>query len=311
MKKLNKLEKELYREEQEKRSKELFNKSYYQLQLGELITLNMYMHDLINPQWHPVVLSARDKTRYLVSNTGLIKNVETGKLLKPWYDHKGYAKVKLYYSPNNNGVVRFETDMFVHRLVAISFIPNPEFKPQVNHKNGKKAMNWVGNLEWNTAQENINHAVANGLQNHPIGENANHSKYMESQIHSVCKLLEEGKYLNVEIAKLTGVDEYSISKVKCKKDWVHISQLYNIKTPVSNAVGSDAAASKYTDDMIHSVCKLLSNKNNTMSYISEQTGVGYDMVYRIKKGLNWSHISSCYPELGISRSDTTTQDKLG
>ncbi len=122
---------------------------------------------------------------------------------------------------------------------------------------------------------------------------------------------EEGKYLNVEIAKLTGVDEYSISKVKCKKDWVHISQLYNIKTPVANAVGSDAVASKYTDEMIHSVCKLLSNKNNSMSYVSEQTGVGYDMVYRIKKGLNWSHISSCYPELGISRSDTTTQDKLG
>lgn len=102
----------------------------------------MYMHDIAKPKWHPVVLEARDRTRYLVSNTGLVKNSQTGKLLKPWYDHSGYAKVKVYYSPNDNGV-------------------------------------------------------------------------------------------------------------------------------------------------------------------------GYDMVYRIKKGLNWVHISSCYPELGISRSDTTNQDKLG
>lgn len=311
MNKFNEAEKAVYMEEREKRSKELFDKSYSCLQLGELIELNMYMHDIANPKWHPVVLEARDITRYLVSNTGLVKNAQTGKLLKPWYDHSGYAKVKVRYSPNNNGIVYFHTDMFIHRLVANAFIPNPDFKPQVNHINGKKAMNWVGNLEWNTAQENIDHAVKNGLQNHPIGEDANHNKYTEDQIRSVCKLLEDGKHLNTEIAKLTGVDEYSISKVKCKQCWIHISQLYNIKTPVANAVGSDAAASKYTDEMIHSVCKLLSDKNNSMKYVSEQTGVGYEMVYRIKNGMNWVHISSCYPELGISRSDTVNQDKLG
>lgn len=311
MSKLNKMEQEIYRQEQEKRSMELFNKSYSSLQLGELITLSNYMHDLIHPRWMPVVLDKRDKTRYLVSNTGLVKNNSTGKILKPFYDHKGYAKVRVYYSPNNTGVVFESTDMFVHRLVAIAFIPNPEFKPQVNHINGKKAMNWIGNLEWNTAQENIDHAVKNGLQNHPLGEDANHSKYTEDQIRSVCKLLETTRLLNTEIARLTGVDESSISKVKCKQDWKHISSEYNIKQPVANAVGSDAAASKYTDEMIHSVCVLLSNKNTSMRDISEQTGVGYDMVYRIKKGLNWRHISSCYPDLGIGGPDTPNQDKLG
>lgn len=67
-----------------------------------------------------------------------------------------------YYSItlNNGTKKRFS----VHRLVALAFIPNPENKEQVNHKDGNKLNNMKSNLEWNTKSENQLHAYAIGLQ---------------------------------------------------------------------------------------------------------------------------------------------------
>ena len=53
----------------------------------------------------------------------------------------------------------------IHRLVAEAFLPNPENKPQINHKDGNTLNNHIDNLEWVDAFDNMRHAQKNGLLN--------------------------------------------------------------------------------------------------------------------------------------------------
>ena len=92
---------------------------------------------------------------YQVSDQGQVRNKNTGHILKLIPDKDGYLRVHLH----NDSIVKR-----VHRLVAETFIPNPENKPQVNHKDGNKTNNCTCNLEWSTVRENNMHALNTGLR---------------------------------------------------------------------------------------------------------------------------------------------------
>lgn len=87
--------------------------------------------------------------RYSINEYGIVKNNETGMILLPTKNKAGYLTVCLYNEVKKT--VR------IHRLVAQAFIPNPENKPFINHKNGIKTDNRVCNLEWVTSSENNLH----------------------------------------------------------------------------------------------------------------------------------------------------------
>lgn len=88
---------------------------------------------------------------YRISNTGKIKNVKTGKILKGGDNGRGYRFVFLCKD------VKHHKRFYVHRLVATHFIVNKHNYPQVNHIDGNKSNNNVNNLEWCTPIHNSLH----------------------------------------------------------------------------------------------------------------------------------------------------------
>lgn len=97
---------------------------------------------------------------YEVSTEGRVKNTQTGYILTSTNSH-GYLRVHTSQLPIKNP--------FVHKLVALTFIPIPdELKQfigtqnlQINHKDENKTNNSVENLEWCTARYNSNYGSRN------------------------------------------------------------------------------------------------------------------------------------------------------
>ena len=144
---------------------------------------------------------------YEITRDGQVINKNTNHTLIPQPNGKGYLRVsigkKLY---------------FVHRLVAEKYIPNPENKEQVNHKDGNKLNNHVDNLEWVTNQENRNHAVENNL--HLQGEQCPWSKLTESDVRFI---RQHPEIDNWDYADLLHVAPSTIEDVKEYKTWKHLS----------------------------------------------------------------------------------------
>lgn len=93
---------------------------------------------------------------YTLYEDGIIVS-RFGRVIKPQLSNVGYIRVEL----NNSGAGKKYS---LHRLLAEAFIPNPDAKPVVNHKDGDKTNNSLDNLEWATQSENQKHAYRLGLQ---------------------------------------------------------------------------------------------------------------------------------------------------
>lgn len=90
---------------------------------------------------------------YTLYEDGRVYSEKLGIFLKPRKNTNGYLIVTLD-----------KEQLGLHRLVALHFIPNPYSYSQVNHINGNKEDNYISNLEWCSAQQNITHALKTNLR---------------------------------------------------------------------------------------------------------------------------------------------------
>lgn len=145
---------------------------------------------------------------YVITKNGEVINKHNGRILKPQLNGKGYLRVSIG-----------KQLMFVHRLVAQKYVPNPENKLQVNHKDGNKLNNCYENLEWVTNQENRNHAVGNDL--HLCGARCSWSKLTSVQ---VLEILNDNVHTFTELGKMYNVNRNTIRDIKMGKTWKQLKR---------------------------------------------------------------------------------------
>lgn len=176
-------------------------------------------------EWRPV---PGYEGRYEVSNLGRCRSWRTSQgqtlaepLIKGICRTKdGYSRVSFYKENTNK---RF----FIHRLVALVFIHNPDEKKVVNHKNGIKSDNRAENLEWVTDVENKQHAWRMGLiPRLPIrrGQASHRAILNDAQVREIRQqyLFRSPTFSRTALAQKYGVSVGSINNILLRRSWKHL-----------------------------------------------------------------------------------------
>ena len=181
--------------------------------------------------------------KYIISSYGRVYNLE--KMIMCNSVDSGISTTKGNYRQVS---LRFDGKnytYFIHRLIALAFIPKIKNKPYVNHKDGIPFHNYLWNLEWCDVSENMIHAIKNGLKIEKRGENRSNSKWTDDEIRFICKLMEDGHkatyiYRTLKI-KLNNDPRVEYERIRSlykhiihKTHWTHISQNYNINFSRNN-----------------------------------------------------------------------------
>lgn len=135
--------------------------------------------------------------------TGNAGRKHNGKWLSPWFTVNGYPIVEL--RKRKGGLKTF----FVHRLVALVYIPNPKNLPWINHKNGIQGDHSIKNLEWCTPGENARHAIRTGLNSVGVAHIGDKPFLTEMHVRKIRRLRKTG-YTVKEICTIMNVSMFRV-----------------------------------------------------------------------------------------------------
>jgi len=146
-----------------------------------------------------------------ITENGIICNDTTGYIMKQSIDSYGYMVVNLGHGKTYK----------VHRLLAITYLPNPDELETVNHKDGIKIHNYVSNIEWMSAKDNLKHARDTGLS--AGGIRSGRSKLTEQQVKDVW--LQRGKIIAKEVIRVLNLpcSINAVYDIWESRSWTHLT----------------------------------------------------------------------------------------
>lgn len=215
----------------------------------------------------------------IVSDCGRIFSTARGKEreLKSW-DSKGYIYVGVYVEYKRN------IQRAVHRLVAETFIPNPENLREVDHIDCNKKNNHVSNLDWVSSKENKRRAWENNLYT-MIGDNHCGSVLTEALVHSICQALQDGMR-NKDVAQMFGVHKDQVGHIRRGTIWKIVSSQYKLTV---------VRKERKSVDFIIKICELIRDGYSN-SQIMKNTNISISRqdLHRIRAKQIFKNISDSY-----------------
>ena len=253
--------------------------------------------------WKNVVYENLIQNLYQVSNLGNIRNISSGIIQKNSIDSRGYVR---FSSRTMTGGVR---TIKIHRLVAYTFLKNPNYKHmEVNHIDGNRTNNYVGNLEWVSEKENSEHAWLTGLNDNYGDKIGTHDVDV---VRKVCELLVEtgGRVINVVRAiEPIVVSESFVRHIKYKRIWKRISDEYfDADSFPDTWHGEGMHKSKLNRHEVERMCELLVKFNGCSNDVVKQmntegfTNATTQSVCEVKHKRRWVFVSDKYFRLKDGR----------
>lgn len=159
-------------------------------------------------------------SKYFATSDGNIfskryRNTHTCRELKQHNERTGYLKVCITNKCKSKHYL-------VHRLIGLTFIPNPKKLPQINHINFNKKDNRAENLEWTDQSYNIQHAHDNGRVDTAKGERHPCHKLTDIQVREIRELYRLRKYTQVQLCEIFGITIGPMNQLLNRKLWKHI-----------------------------------------------------------------------------------------
>jgi hypothetical protein len=234
---------------------------------------------------------------YQVSNLGNVKSLDRktlyqykwikGKILKP-SDNKGYLRVCLQKNSDKSW-------KYIQRLVGEAFIPNPNNLPEINHKNLIKSDNYVENLEWSTKQDNMDHAVRNGVI--LSGENANTAKLTWDKVRIIREwYLEDKSSTGRGLGKIFGVSKHAINSLLKNEFWydeeyqkIVDSQVFRDRLKTATCKGELQGRSKLKTWQVLEI-RIRHSQGEGPTDLADEFNVSKGHIGMIVRRKTWKHI---------------------